>query len=136
MHKSLKTFEIDFTYDRLTATDIDVNSSSMLSFSRIWSIWSSTFTFVHLLDREASLLVILCLFYKLFHSYLTSSLGGGLRSFLMMSSVFCTFWDDLSIGAIKTESLVCDDFYLWVLYVVIVPKNGWNLEDGFYYAIR
>ena len=50
--------------------------------------------------------------------------------------VFCTFRPDLSIGAIKTEILVCRVFYVRVLYVVFVRKNGWNLKDGFYDAIR
>ena len=40
--------------------------------------------------------------------------------------VFCTFRHDLSIGAIKTEILLCHIFDVRVLYVVFVPKNGWN----------
>ena len=40
--------------------------------------------------------------------------------------VFCTSRHDLSIGARKTQILHCHIFDVRVLYVVFVPKNGWN----------
>ena len=45
--------------------------------------------------------------------------------------VFCTSRHDLSIGAIKTEILHCHIFDVRVLYVVLVPKNGWIRRSDF-----